>query len=144
MLSASRWIGSAPSFLGLLHGEKARIANDDCVLANRLNVLHWQEPAATQVADHAPADLVAPHLTPLVHENVTHLPDLLALLGDYLGTGDRLTLLVQLGDLEVFPQLVERLFTPDHNYITHARHRSPAQCSTMPNHAANQQRHDIE
>src|SRR5918993_945962 len=109
-----------------------------------LTFLLWQEPAATQVADHAPADLVAPHLTPLVHENVTHLPDLLALLGDYLGTGDRLTLLVQLGDLEVFPQLVERLFTPDHNYITHARHRSPAQCSTMPNHAANQQRHDIE
>src|ERR671921_1385953 len=119
MLSASRWIGSAPSFLGLLHGEKARIANDDGVLANRLNVLHWQELATTQVADHAPADLVAPHLTPLVHENVTNLPDLLALLGDYLGTSERMTFLVQVGDLGVFPQPVERLFTPNHDYITH-------------------------
>src|SRR5918997_2526056 len=144
MLSAFRWIGLAPSFLGLLHGEKVRISDDDCVLAYRLYVLLWQELAATQVADHAPADLVAPHLTPLVHENVTHLPELLTLLGDYLGTGDRMTLLVQLGDLEVFPQSIERLFTPDYNYITHARHRSPAQCSITPNHAANQQRYDIE
>src|SRR5215212_5269917 len=112
MLSLSKWIGLAPSFLGLCYREKVRIADDDCVLADRLNVLHWQELATAQVADHAPAHLVAPHSTPLVHENVTHLPDLLALLGDYLGTGDRMTLLAQVGHLEVFPQLAERLLTP--------------------------------
>src|SRR5215208_7457624 len=91
MLSLSKWIILAPSFLGLRYREKVRIADDDCVLADRLNVLHWQELATAQVANHAPAHLVAPHSTPLVHENVTHLPDLLALLGDYLGTGDRMT-----------------------------------------------------
>src|SRR5215216_4373697 len=141
---SSKWIILAPSFLSLRYGEKVRIADDDCVLADRLNVLHWQELATAQVADHAPAHLVASHSTPLVHENVTHLPDLLALLGDYLGTGDRMTLLAQVGHLEVFPQLAERLLTPNHDYITHARDRSPAQCSTTPNRATNQQRHDIE